>query len=300
MVRDVKKLTHEPLKPWLWFFVPFLGLPQCWALPTFNRILGRYETRMGIKSWQSSFASWTVFTIIVTFAYAVIGRQDAEIWLVFAAMTLHIFCMLGWVFRVHRAKTADARLLKARELTKSHWWEWVFVLILTPAWAVLLLLIAYDYLNTDIINEYELGTVFVDESLGMEFPMNHVPWERIIYDENSEALHTFQAASGVLTAYVYHYDDRTLNDLSKNRYFEILGWDEASICREHQEFIEDTLNAKTILTCESPSLWGTNGNFVAIVDTGEALYELFVSVTQAEDDRVLKSALEAVEGFVIR
>jgi hypothetical protein len=300
MVRDLRKLTNETLTPWLWFFVPLFGLPQLWALPAMNRMLGRYESQMGVKSWQQTFISWVVLTIIVTFGYAFIGRLEDDSWWLLAGMSAYILCILGWIHRVKRVKTADARIVKARDLKQSHWWEWVLVIVLTPAWSILLLLMAYDYVNTEVLEVYEPGAVFVDAEYGLEFPMNSVTWSVISYDENTEALHSFQIGQNELTAYIYHYEDRELNDLSKNRYFEIMDWDDSSRCSEHQTFLPGTLIAKTVLTCESAGLWGTNADFVSILDTGDDVFELYITVNQSEDSRVIESALEAAEGFTLR
>lgn len=300
MVRDLKKLTDDStLKPWLWYFVPAIALSQIVALPKLNRKLGNYEEQLKINNQSSKFTLWITLTILVSIGYSMVFRLSDLEWLWLVASFVYTGTFLIWVYRLKTAKVADPRVALAKR--EVQWWEWTTLAIASLFWLVITSLYGYSELNTETLEAYESNTVFVDEDLGLTFPMNNWPWIRI-QEEGTDAIHAFEAFDLELYGYIFDYKNQSVNSLAKRRYKEFLE-DEGEVeCEEYQSFQHQTLYLRSILTCSYDSLFGEITESHTIINNGDKTFELYLYADPMDHDAedILDALKDAAQGFKIK
>ncbi|WP_196158946.1 hypothetical protein [Reinekea sp. G2M2-21] len=302
-MREIKKIGEESFKPWLWWFVPFIGLTQFWALPSLNRELNRLERKLDLPSWQQRYSVWAASIIILTFLNNYLGRLEETPLTIFLAFYLiHISLWSLLILRIRRIKTHLQSSQDPAVLNKYRWWEWPIVTLGTLIVVSLCLFILIDTTQTSVIKTWVPSSTFVDEETGLMFPVESVVWTQVENEDDSDALFSFVGPDAEFYAHIFEYKERSVNDLAKNRYAEAVDLNNAFDCVETQSFIAGTLNVRAEQRCLFSGVLGVDGAFSTFLETKEQTFELHIIVysTKSMNSKLISSVRKAAAGFRLK
>jgi hypothetical protein len=304
LVRDLKKLTQADVKPWAWFFVPTFVIAQFWALPRLGEHLTHYEKKVGLEPIKTPFVWWIAFSIILTAILNALDRlENLPLWGTAIALFAFIILYSLLSLRVNRVKSQDPQITSARHLKKYRWWEWLIVIIGTPASAVLFGLLIYQSIPWGVVEKYDVGSVYSSEEHRFSFPVDHVVWTEVTSTEDDEDLVAFTGPNQELYASIYEYDlDSNINELASYRYSQALDLSPKFLCEENQSFIGKSMNVVIVQECVTSILYGSDALFSKIIRDNERVIELYVQVgtPQASKGSIMKSARAAIAGFTVQ
>lgn len=300
-VRDLKKLSNADVKPWAWFFVPWVLIAQFWALPRLGKHLDRYEDQVGLDRRSGSYGWWIAAVIVLTALNNASYRfENLANWVLASLIVLYAFAFSLLALRIRRVKSHDPKIQAATHLKRYRWWEWVIVIVGTPISCSLLWIFVSESMVEGAIRSYDSGTQFEDEEYGFVLPIKHVDWIHIDTPENEDDLYTFTGPNNEMAVYIYQYEGgMTLNELMTYRYKEAMSVIPTLDCEERQSFIAGTLNIKAVQTCISTDVLGVDAYITALIKEGDRIIEMHTQVytSQAETGSIVRSAIAAAEGF---
>lgn len=280
-LREVRRFGRHDVKPWLWFFVPAFVIAQLIALPRLVRYLRELEQANGVPTWGASRYVWVVGVISVTAFFNAQERIANSLWAVVFAMLVWatLFTILESRFNALKRSLDKPQFVDAGRGYK--WWEW---LIVVPM--VCVTFIALPYLSLGTLGVYDIddlpaGELYVDDEGRFKFPVPTEGWVRVSPGTFApdEALLEMRGPAENIWAVVYHYEERSLEDLARDRLRNLHGSFRSADCNESRQFSGSSLNVATRITCtgmdlNTPSMWTTG-----IVESDHGVYELIVHMT---------------------
>ncbi|MCG7497824.1 hypothetical protein MHO82_13215 [Vibrio sp. Of7-15] len=281
-VKEVKQLSNQPLKPWLWFFVPNFIFIQPFALHKLKGILLQIEKEHNIHYPENYSTLWMLAVTILSASFWVHTNYDLPSWLTLVGWVVWsaLFCVLGQ--RLNGIKKKLTNVDFKGKPSGYAFWEWLIVIPFFPIVLCSLLYISIAPYTVEEISSLPDQTVYTDPDNQFQLTIHGEGWREVeigTFSDGSAELEL--AGTGQESSFIVFKTDNqtTLNGVIKYRLNEIQAEWPNSQCREERNLIESKLNVIAYVICEEKDTHDYYLNTVTVFENGDDRYELFGSLS---------------------
>ncbi len=278
-IQELNLLTKSSFTPWLWFFVPFLLIPQLFALPKFTLAIKKLEQQNNIQSWKKNQTIlWLLCVFTVAFFSDLYEITELPGWIYLAILLAWSLLFAIFQIRINRYINTLPNLDIYGSSKKYSISEWMIIVILLP-----LMLIGQwtksinPFLNHEI-KSFEQHTVYTDPNGYYQFPILTKGWSIVESGTVSDGTAELEL-QGPLTdmnymIFFYGFDEN-LNSLSFSRVNYAREQLSFASCTETREFAKSHLSIFSRTICTGSILNKHSLMISTIIETEKGLYELF-------------------------
>lgn len=280
-VKEVKQLSNQPLKPWLWFFVPNFIFIQPFALHKLKEIILQIEKDNNIHYPENCSTLWMLSVTVLSASFWVYANYDLPSWLTLFGWVLwsSLFCILSQ--RLNGIKKKLANVDFKGKSSGYAFWEWLIVIPFFPLALALLLFISISPYMAEEISSFPDQTVYTDPNNQFQLTVHGEGWYEVETGSFSDGSSEFELAGAVdgSSFVVFKAGSRmTLNGVVDHRINYIKTEWPDSQCREERTLIQSKLSVIAYIICEGKNTYGPHLNTVTVFENGDDLYELFGSL----------------------
>lgn len=300
-LHEFRRLGQDKVRPWLWFFVPFLAVAQVFALPRLTGFLGSSEADHGVTQWRSGRYLWILAVMAVTIFFDVQHSVAMPIWTTAAGLVIWSFLFTLFEARFNAVK---------RRMDPAHFrnhkrgyslLEWFIVVLMLPATLGII-----GYLSLGSLGFYDqsslpAGQVYEDTEGRFQFPVISDGWTEVKAGTfaDSEAVMEFRGPVDDLFAIVFHYRDISLDELAFDRRATFYDGITVPVCTESRRLAERNLSVVANIVCKGrlvgdPALWTSS-----IIETNDGVYEFVIqmNIPRLSFQKLEAEVLKMAEGF---
>lgn len=277
--QELNLLTKSTFTPWLWFFVPFLSIPQLFALPKFTSTIKGLEKQHNIQPWKKhQTILWLFCAFTVTFFSNLGDKIELPGWSYLIILTVWSVLFSIFQSRVNRYKNRISNLEFKDPSKNFSFFEWLIIIFLLP-----LILIGMGYLTispflSHEITKLEQHSMYTDPNGQYQFPILTEGWSIVesgtISDGTAELELQGPLADMNYMVFFYAFTE-DLNTLSYSRVNFAREQLNFASCTETRDFAKFQLSIISQTICTGSILTEKSLIISTIIETEKGLYELF-------------------------
>lgn len=281
-VKEVKQLSNQPLKPWLWFFVPNFIFIQPFALHKLKGILLQIEKDNNIHYPENYSTLWMLAVTVLSASFWVHTNYDLPSWLTLVGWTVWsaLFCILSQ--RLNGIKKKLANVDFKGKPSGYALWEWLIVIPFFPITLCLLLYISIAPYMVEEISSLPDQTVYTDPDNQFQLTIHGEGWREVEIGSFSDGSSEFELTGAVEGSSFVVFkagSQMTLNGVVDHRINYIKTEWPDSQCREERTLIQSKLSVIAYVICEEKDTHNYYLNTVTVFENGDDRYELFGSLS---------------------
>ncbi|WP_299021138.1 hypothetical protein [uncultured Photobacterium sp.] len=280
-IKELKLLTNQPFKPWLWLFVPNFVVVQFFAFPALNKHLKKLETKFGINYSVNTFRLWAVAVISVTTLFWVTSKFAFPRWVDFIALIFWsgLFCTLSQRFNAIKQKCAQ-KYDNIQFKGKSSGYSWKEWLVIIPMFPIFLTIAIYSSVSPYLLEEIKPlpdHSIYASTESHYQLPIHGSGWREVEIGSFSDGEAELELAGKIEGSYfvVFKYTNQeSLSGRVQDRIQMVETEEPSNRCREERRLTPNGINVITYVSCEGKSLGAPQLNTITIFEHGDELYEL--------------------------
>lgn len=277
-MQEFKRIYALDARPWLWFFVPLIIFAQMAALPTFVKLLNRFEYDSGVPEWRAWYGIWYVLVILLTLSFSVSERYEFPWWFLTVGLVCWATLFTVINYRINTAKKNQTIYeFEVRRYAVSIP-EIVVLLIMLPVSLFLCFISSKDALFGNTLEKLESGSVYESEKYLFKLPIKGDGWSSVELGthSNGEAYLELQGVlSGMYFIVFTHGIDKTVNSIAYARQNEIMDESPASQCRHLRVLNNKGDGVIAKITCASTALGNPVLETVTVIETTAGVVEMY-------------------------
>jgi|GEM_PF-1483685 len=277
-VKEIKRLSGHPLKPWLWLFVPSLVFVQPFAFPKLDKILCKIEGNADIRYPDNRFNLWLAAVFLVSAFFWLSTEYATPNWLSLVAL---IFWSGLFGLFSQRLNTIKQQLNHVEFKGKSSgyaFWEWVIVILLTPITFGALIYASISPFMLNEISSLPDQTAYVDPNNHFQLTVHGDGWREVEVGSLSDGTAELELAGSVEDAFFLVFKTSppiTLNDIVDSRIAFIQTQYPDIKCHEERSLVQGQLAVMIHVMCEGQYMRDPVLQTITAFEKGNDTYELF-------------------------
>ncbi len=283
--RDCRRIAGQPSTPVLWIFVPFFALLHPIAFPRFFSALRDAQKRLDCPRWPS-FLDY--LWMAGFFGLTVASNLSAVVSFEVITQLGGFLALIIWFIPLHiRLNGLRRRVSNQPVMPRSAGFnvpEWIAVILFTPILTLGFVVMLHEEIKLVMTDDYEPHTAVKQEGLPFHLPLSQTGWKKADIGTVTDGTAAFELVGPLKNMWyaVFVYDDeKSMQNLSNNRYDDFVSSMSAPECDFTRTFIGDTTRAQTWTLCESVSndatviyvasqMEGSNNQIIELVGYFEA------------------------------
>lgn len=280
-VRELKALSGESFKPWLWFFVPWSVIFQFFALPKFFNAFNEVASKYKSPSFSGKQGIIIVICILATFFINLSNKLEFPPWM--------YWCVLlvwgGGLAYVHRhfnflkLKLDESVTQKTIKYIYKPW-EWLLLFMGAP---LVLFVIYIEIVEPPlvVVSPLNVGDVYTLDEHFFQFSTNSNGWSEVEVGTHSDGsgLVEFSGPLSLMHYIVFHHGhDETLDSVSYWRQRSMLDESSSYKCRQSRSFIDaraDELSVASMVVCNGTNMGDPVIAISKTIATKKGVYEIY-------------------------
>ncbi|MGF1724983.1 hypothetical protein [Photobacterium nomapromontoriensis] len=276
-IKEVKLLSKQPLKPWLWIFVPNAVIFQPFVLPALNKILVQIEKDNNVQYPRYYFRLWATAVFTLSICLWINSKYALPPWLTLVGLLLWscVFCIFSQ--RINSIKNNLVNVNFKGKTSGYAIWEWLIVIPLLPIALIMLLYLSITPYMVEEISPLPDQTTYSKQG-EYQLAIHGDGWRNVEIGTFTDGSAENEFAGAVDGSYfiVFKFNDAvTLNDIVDSRIDHIQSSFSRSQCREERSLAQSQLNVIAYVICEGQHVGDPQLNTVTVFKNGDNLYELY-------------------------
>ena len=303
-VRDVKSAARtEQYEPWLWFFVPLIGLIQIIAMPKLLSDLTKLEQDHTSKWWKRLGWLWIAAFFFTTLMSNLMDSVLAfKAWL-FLLVWLIVTALMSLLHaRFNRWKLNADGLSFHSKPSGYRWPEWLGLSIGAPISLAFIYFTVIEPAFIEQVDPVADGQVISDEKNGYSLTLHGEGWHQVKIGSYSDGTALLELEGPLYDNYFLVYDwgvSENLNSATKYRIKQNQDRGSSIKCREERFLSRNQASVVSVTHCEGVTMGDPISIFSTFVETDERMLELygFVSDTRIPYRKVMANMRDTAQQF---
>ena len=284
-VKEIKQLSGQPLKPWLWIVVPNLVFLQPFAFPKLNKILRQVESEAGIRYPDSHSNLWLVAVFIVSAFFWFTAKYATPAWGTLVALIVWsgLFSVFHQRFNILKQRL-DHVSFKGKSSGYAVW-EWLILILYTPIIAFMLL---YSSIFPFTLNEIKAlpdQFTYTAPHDGYQLTVHGDGWREVEVGSFSDGSAEFELAGNTDNAFFLVFNNSTpvtVNEVIDARVAAITLEYPGIECQEKRSLAKEKLIVIAHVTCEGEYILDPVLQTITVFKNGNEVYELLGTLIAPE------------------
>lgn len=277
-IKEFNQLLNQKFTPWLWFFVPFFGIAQLFALPRFINSLNTLAINNKIPVWGAWWRAWVLACFSISFAVGISEKIEFPGWFLFLALFVWATLMTILQSQVNRIKQGIDGVTFKGSKNKLSILEWVFTVPLSLFTVAISYPLVIVPLLTVHLKDLPKDTSYIDEQQRFDFPIKGDGWSVVEAgthsDGNSEV--ELQGPLENMHFIVFNHGvEATISSISEWRIEQAIKELPSIECKEKRSFAVSKLSVISRTECWGNSLGDPVIVTISIIETEKETIELY-------------------------